>query len=473
MMRRSARVIAGSVVVAATAALLAIPAAASSRQSARSAQQGVTKDQIDVVLIYPDIDGLKAKGVQSRSSNKAFADKFTAYVDAYGPINGRKVNVISIPWDPIDPTSFDRVCTQATQDNKPLLVVNGTGYNSSAFPCIAIDNKTPFMTGDEVSQTLYKPAGKNLVTMREPTEVTAATGANIYSTQKIIPKTAKIGIVSNNQPELKAAADKFEADMKKKGYDVVGKVEINGLSSNFGTISQGASAAADTLKSAGADTIIQAQSFQAVKPFFTESDKIGANWKYYALDTQGNGCRPSGSAAATLPKSAQGMLCVTTLDFVTKPDLSGIKKDTPVEAKCRAEYEKATGLKTTPGMYSGGADINGVSYENDFPDTECNLTNILLPAIKNAGKNLTWDKVYANILNTKNIPAAHMSAGTGGYAKNKLYFPTKAEVAELHYADKDTPKDATTGLYNGCTAPTSCWVPKVYNGTQWFPLTAN
>ncbi len=470
MMRRSTRVLAGLIVIAATTALLAIPATAGSRQSVRSAQQGVTKDQIDVVLIYPDIDGLKAKGIASRSSNQAFADKFTAYVDAYGPINGRKVNVISIPWDPIDPTSFDKVCTQATQDNKPLVVVNGTGYASSAFPCIAIDNKTPFMTGDEVSQTLYKPAGKNLVTMREPTEVTAATAASIYSAEKIIPKTAKIGIVSNNQPELKAAADKFEADLKKKGYDIVGKVEINGLSSNTGTIFGGASAAADTLKAAGADTIIQGQSFQAIKPFFTQSEKIGATWKYYAMDTQGNGCRPSGSAAASLPKSADGMLCVTTLDFVTKPDLSGTKKDTAVEAKCRAGYEKATGLTTYPGMYSGGAVINGVTYENDFPDTECNLTNVLLPAIKKAGKALTWDKVYANILNTKSIPAARMSDGTGGFAKNKLYFPNKAQVVELHYADKDTPKDATTGLYNGCTAPASCWVPKVYGAKQWFPL---
>jgi hypothetical protein len=452
------------------AALFAIPASAHSRSAAPAAQQGVTKDQIDVVLVYPDIDGLKAKGIQSRSSNKGFADKFTAYVDAYGPINGRKVNVISIPWDPIDPTSFDKVCTEATQDNKPLMVVNGTGYNTSAFPCIAIDNKTPYVTGDEASKQLLKAAGKNLVTLREPTEVTATTGANIYSSEKIIPKTAKIGIVSNNQPELKAAADTFEAARKKKGYDVVGKVEINGLSSNLGTISQGASAAADTLKAAGADTIIQAQSFQAVKPFFTQSEKIGATWKYYALDTQGNGCRPSGSAAAQLPKSAAGMLCVTPNDFPTKPDLSGIKTDTSVEAKCRAEYEKATGLTTTPGMYSGGAVINGVTYENDFPETECNLANVVLPAIKKAGKNLTWDKVYSNILNTTSAPAAHMSDGTGGFAKDKLYFPKKAQVVELHYADKDTPKDAASGLYNGCNTPASCWVPKVYGSKQWFPL---
>jgi hypothetical protein len=459
--------------VALLATLFALPAGARTRQAATAAQQGVTKDQIDLVLIYPDIDGLKAKGIASRSSNKGFADKFQTYVDAYGPINGRKVNVISIPWDPIDPTSFDKVCTQATQDNKPFVVVNGTGYQSSAIPCIAVDNKTPFVIGDEVSQTLSKAAGKNLVTMREPTEVNAATAAAIYTKEKIIPKTAKIGIVSNNQPEIKAAGDKLEAVLKKKGYNVVAKPEINGLSANTGTIFQGASAAADTLKAAGADTAIQMQSLTSVKPFFTQAEKIGATFKYYGLDIQGNGCRTSGSATHQLPKSAEGMLCVTAEDFATLPDLSGVKKDTPTEAKCRAEYEKFTGLKTTPGMYSGGDVINGVTYENDFPTNECNLANILLPAIKKAGKDLTWDKVYANIQNTKSIPTAKLSGGTGGFSKTKSYFPTKLEVAELHYADKDTPKDATTGLFNGCTVPASCWVPKVYNGTQWFPIQAS
>ena len=91
------------------AALLAAPAAARTRTAVRAAQQGVTNDEIQVVLITPDIDALKAKGVQSRSSNASFAEKFTAYVDAFGPINGRKVVVKQIGWDPIDPTSYDRV----------------------------------------------------------------------------------------------------------------------------------------------------------------------------------------------------------------------------------------------------------------------------------------------------------------------------------------------------------------------------
>ena len=203
MGRRSTRVSAGLVMFGLVAALLAAPAAASTRTAA-AAQQGVTKDAIQVVLITPDIDALKAKGVQSRSSNASFATKFTAYVNAFGPINGRKVEVKQIGWDPIDPTSFDKVCTEATQDNKPFVVVNGTGYQTASIPCISVDNKTPFVYGDMAANLVLKASGKNLVTLQPPPEVTAATAADIINKEKLIPKTAKIGILSNNEPTLKA-----------------------------------------------------------------------------------------------------------------------------------------------------------------------------------------------------------------------------------------------------------------------------
>ena len=229
MVRRSTRVGAGLVMLGLVAALLAAPAGGEYAHRGAAAQQGVTKDAIQVVLITPDIDALKAKGVQSRSSNASFATKFTAYVDAFGPINGRKVVVKQIGWDPIDPTSFDRVCTEATQDNKPFVVVNGTGYQTASIPCISVDNKTPFVYGDMAANVVLKASGKNLVTLQPPPEVTAATAADIINKQKLIPKTAKIGILSNNEPTLKAGGDALEAALKKRGYNVASKVEINGL----------------------------------------------------------------------------------------------------------------------------------------------------------------------------------------------------------------------------------------------------
>jgi hypothetical protein len=453
-------------------ALLSLPAAAATRTAVPAQQQGVTKDAIEMVILYPDIDALKAKGIESRSSNEGFAKKFTTYVDAYGPINGRDVVVKQIAWDPIDPTSYDKACTASTQDTKPFVVVNGTGYNTSAVACISVDNKTPFMYGDMAAKSILKASGKNLVTLRESPDITAATAADIVNKGKLIPKSAKIGILANNEPTLKASGDALEAALEKRGYDVVSKVEINGLSSNLGVISREATAAATTFQAAGVDTVFHTQSFQAVGPFFREVERGGLGFKQFAIDTQANMCTPGGSAASDLPASAAGTVCITPWDFKSTVDKSGLQPDTKFEAKCREQYDTATGRTGTPGAYSGGVVENGVTYEEDFPAPECNLTNVLLPAIKKAGKDLTWDKVYANIMGTTNAPMAYGSDGKGGYGKNKPYLPSKAHVVELVAASPDTPADAN-GLFNGCPIPANCWVPVEVNGQEWFPIKAS
>ena len=96
MIRRSARAVVVGLAVAGLFAAVSIPAGAHTRASVPAAQQGVTKDAIEIILVIPDIDALKAKGISSNSTNESFATKFTAYVDAFGPINGRKVNVKTI-----------------------------------------------------------------------------------------------------------------------------------------------------------------------------------------------------------------------------------------------------------------------------------------------------------------------------------------------------------------------------------------
>ena len=74
---------------------------------------------------------------------------------------------------------------------------------------------------------LYEASGKNLVTLGLPGEAAARATVQIADEQKFFPKAAKIGILSSNEPGIKAAGDTAEAEFKKAGYDVVEKVEIN------------------------------------------------------------------------------------------------------------------------------------------------------------------------------------------------------------------------------------------------------
>jgi hypothetical protein len=94
---------------------------------------------------------------------------------------------------------------------------------------------------------------------------------------------------------------------------------------------------------------------------------------------------------------------------------------------------------------------------------------LLLPAIKKAGKNPTWPKVYDNLLKTTKAPAAYMSNGEGGFAKNKTYFVNQVHLMSLNAANAQTAKDAN-GLFNGCPAPVNCWIPQLVGGQEWFPI---
>jgi hypothetical protein len=466
MLRRFRYFVVGLAVVGLSASLFATPmGAATPRQ-----QQGVSNDEIEIAVIVPDIDALRAKGVDvSNLTTADFTKRISGYFDAYGPINGRTIVVKQVGWDPIDATSFDKACTEATQDNKPFVVINGSGYRDSSIPCISVDNKTPYITGDMVSATLQKASGKNLLSLGLPTEVAGRGAAEVVAKTKAIPKSAKIGILSNNVPQVKAAADALESALEKRGYDVVSKPELNGLAADVGVLQREATAAFATFQAEGVDTVFNTQSWTGISGFFAEMQKNGAAWKVFGMDGQGNTCLPS--SATRLAPAIIGATCITSWDPRSNPTKDGMQADSALEAKCREEFDEANGLESLVGSGGGSQTVAGVTYPTDISPMECTIASVLLPAIEKAGKNLTWNKVHANMLATTKAPAAYMSDGEGGFGKNKPYFSGPVmQFTVATVANADTPQDAN-GLYNGCAIPAPCWIPQVVDGEEWFPIT--
>jgi hypothetical protein len=471
MVRRTVRVWVGVVVLALLGALMAGPVTARTQSAVGAAERGVTKDKIEMAVVIPDFDALSAKGINSGYTNETFARRLTAFVDGFGKINGREVDVKIIGWDPLDATSFDEICTEVTQDSEPFVVVNGTGYLTSGISCITVDNKTPFVSGDMASEQLLKASGKNLITLLPPPEIAAATAADVVARAKLIPKDAKIGILSNNEPALKASGDSLEKALEKRGYDVVSKIEVNGLASDSGLSSRECQAAATTFQAAGVDTVFNNQSFTACGSFFQEVKRGNLGFKIFALDGGTAVCSLGGSAKG-LPELPGGITCITPWSGRTLPDRSGLAADTEFEAQCREVWDSARGKASVPGAPNVDLVVGDVTYAADFPSQECTLMNVLLPAMKKAGKDLTWEKVYDNVMKTTKAPIAYASNGEGGYGKNKPYLPTKVQLSELSVALGDTQKDAN-GLFNGCAVPQSCWVPLVINGQDWYPIKAS
>jgi hypothetical protein len=110
-----------------------------------------------------------------------------------------------------------------------------------------------------------------------------------------------------------------------------------------------------------------------------------------------------------------------------------------------------------------------VKYEQDLVANECTIVHLLLPAIEKAGKNLTWEKVYKNLLATKKGPAAFLSEGEGGFGKNKLHFSDDLMHFTVMVAPTVETPDAN-GLFDGCGIPAPCWVSQEVDGQEWFPI---
>ena len=213
---------------------------------------------------------------------------------------------------------------------------------------------------------------------------------------------------------MKAAGDAVEAALKKNGIEVVEKVELNGLASDAAIIRNGAAQAADTFQAKGADTVFNVQSLTQVGAMYDEMVK--SEHQLQGVLRRRSGQHVRGQRRRPRAASMKGMTCVTIWDTKATPTKDGLKPDNKLEASCRKAFDTGTGKTTQPGGPSGGITINGKFYQEDISPMECTMANLLLPAIKKAGKTVTWDKVYKNMMATdgagrrRTCPAARVGS---------------------------------------------------------------
>lgn len=466
MIRKPFRAVVGLALAALVAGLLAAPSGASTRAAA----QGVTDDEILVVALVADLDGLRNRGfnLPAKLTTGNLTKRWQGLADAFGKVNGRRIVVESAVWDPIDATTFDKACTQAVIDKQPFVVVNGNGYRQSSIACITVDNETPFFYGESVYPELEKASKKRLVSLGVRADVNAQTTASLAEKAQLIPKTAKIGIVSSNEPGIKAAGDALEKELEKRKFSVVRKIEVNTLQADPNAINRESAAAVATLQSAGVDHVFIAIPFTASAGFYQEYTRNNKPFKVYILDASSSLCTQFG--ASRTPAEVEGIPCITTWDTRALPTKDGVKKDNAFEAECRRIFDQTFNEKTQPGVPAGDITVGGVTYTEDLAPNECTIMKLLVDAMKKAGKNLTWEKVYANLMRTTKAPAAYMSNGEGGFGKNKPYFATQVHVQSLSVVNASTPKDPNGVTFKGCPVPVNCWIPQIIDGQEWFPI---
>ena len=159
-----------------------------------------------------------------------------------------------------------------------------------------------------------------------------------------------------------------------------------------------------------------------------------------------------------------------SFDTKATPTKNGIKADTEFEAKCRTIFDAGFGAKSTPGVPAGGlTDASGTFLFEDIPAGECTMSYLFVQALKGAGKNPTNASLYDSFLKITKGPFAYESDGEGAFGKNKNYYATKMHLETIQNVPTGTAKDPATGLYNGCPAPRTCFIPVLINGQGVVP----
>lgn len=432
---------------------------------------GVTDDSIKVGVLVADLDGLRSQGIDlpEKLTTDNLASRWINTFDewnAEGGINGRTIEPVVVTWNPIDPASFEEACNEATLDEEVFMVVNANGFRGGALPCFTVDNDTFFFFGETTDESTIEASGSNLVVLSPPSEVSAATAAQVAIDDGFVEEGDRVGVLSGNEPAIKAGGDVVASAMEDAGFDVT-KIEVNNLQADTTAINQETAAAVGTFEAENVDFVFVMLPFTNVSGFFSEAGESGSRFEYMIVDVASSACTAFG--ASRTPPEAAGAPCVTAYGTWALPDGAGIREPNEFEVECREKWDEQYSEESYPGVPSGD-DIttsDGRTLTNDFAQNECTMLPLIRQALEDAGEDLTHESLHEAFLGIGAGPAALLSDGEGSFGPDKPYFADNMHAVQLVVNDPDAALDTNGETYNGCPVPVNCWVPITGN---WFPI---
>lgn len=429
---------------------------------------GVTETTISIGVAVADLEAVRAvmPGVvpETLTTDHLF-DRWKVFADDIneaGGINGRTIELVRLVWNPLDQTSFDALCAEATIDNELFALVNGTGLSSIARDCI-YEGGVPILYGDVMTEA--ELATGLAISLVPPTEVMAAAGAKQWIENTDAAAGSTVGIMSNNTPGGTAAGDAAQAALEEAGF-VVTRAELNSVSGDNAAINEEGAVAVGNFVAEGAVHVLVATPFTENTGFWTKAAE--ADLPFTLLDVSSSGCSPFG-LSADRAATAVGSSCTTAFDHST--DGTAIRPDSEFEAACRANFDENFteyyGGPSNPGVPAGRqlTDTAGTVLNSDYTPQECSISNIIKLGLEAAGVNPTRASFIEAILNLGDVPLALIGGGTGTFAPGKPFAANAVHVVKVTAANAQTAPDAN-GLYNGCAAPVNCGVIT----SDWTPI---
>ena len=433
---------------------------------------GVTADTISIAVIVADLQGLIDIGypLPAALSTDHLSERITKYFDiwnAAGGINGRTVEGVQITWNPLDPSTMENACIEATLDNEVFMAVNASGFNQTFIPCFTEDNDTTFFYGEVAPQLMIDAAPDRLFSLNPPSEVAGEAGAELIVAQGIIPEGSKVGILSSNNPAIGAAGDAATAVLEAAGYTTT-TIEVNTLSGDNAAANAEGGAAVSQFTAEGVDHVFVILPFIYAAGFWGEVGALSPSWERTILDSASSNCTPFG-ASRTDP-AANNAICVTSYDSYASND-GGVDEDDAFEAECRQQFVDFFPIfegQSNRGVASGEVGLetaDGELLNSDYPPGECTMAYLMEIALTNAGVNPTRDS-FAAAMKEISGPQAFRSNGEGAFGPDKNYYSTQMQAVRFQVTPNDTSRGAD-GSFDGCPAPTNCWIPVT---GEWFAI---
>jgi hypothetical protein len=309
------------------------------------------------------------------------------------PVNGHDVQFVYRKFNVIKDDEKLAACTAFAQDDKVVAVIGSRDFGTGA-QCLSQRFNIPVIDVNAVPTSQYQAAGKGYFTLRPD--------QNLFFTQYIdwadkngYLKDKKIGAAFTD--DVKEAYDAAKAELQKKGYQLTSEFSVSGA----GVGSDQDALAAQKFQADGVDLIL---------PFVGGSDEIqmlGAaakqNYAPKVVDLE-NSEHTTDVAAALFPASIyEGTPAITTARV---GELATNKKLVDAAETCIANYERFSGKK-----------IDRVAPETSGEFTNilitCDVANLMLAAIKNAGATVDAASIVKGFESISNMSLA--SAGNATF----------------------------------------------------------
>jgi Periplasmic binding protein len=403
---------------------------------------GVTADTITVVHVRQQLEKLEKIGFAVPVGDPDDIVKtFFSEINKCGGINGRKVDVKTVEFDPLDPATREKVCVAATEDIKTFGIISGTGWAGPGVVCVAADHGAVVVSSTGIPEADYVTAKGHVITADVTQEGSLRAMVDAAIGKKLLDGK-KVGVIAGDLNGLDKVVKTGLVDYLKSKNVNVAAFEVLACGGKS-TCTEGDQAAVETMRNAGVEVLFPTLNIVSLPQFVKEAAVQGfkptiiqSNFNSMAGDlTSSKVFDFGGEEASKLYNGA------TVIDWPTTGAyrVAGFKPPAFGEM-CADTY----GTGTLKGAARPDASKESTIY--GMVNTMCANVRLFARAAHDAGPNLTGDTWAAA---AAKLGEVDLNGGiTGKIEGKKLYGPNEVRFGTITYPCPDP-------AYKLCAQPTT------------------